>query len=51
MYHNPDPIVRFMGKANEADVLIDDFKSTALTDTRAQVTTIAKIFFRSWAQN
>ena len=40
-YHDPDPIIRLIRKANEAKVLIDDISITALIDTWAQVSSIS----------
>ena len=41
-YHNPDTVVRLIGRPNEAHVFIDDIKVTTLIDTGAQVSTITQ---------
>lgn len=43
-YHNPDPIYRLIGPANEGKIQIDDTSCTALIDSGAQVSTITESF-------
>ena len=38
---NPDPVVRLVGRANEAPVVVDGCEVTALVDSGAQVSTIS----------
>ena len=37
-YHNPDPLLRLIGPANEAKVLVDNHEFSALIDSGAQLT-------------
>ena len=37
-YHNPDPLLRLIGPANEATVVVDDHEYSALIDSGAQLT-------------
>ena len=39
-YHNPDPLVRLIGKKNESIVQVENQEVTALIDPGAQVLTI-----------
>ena len=41
-YYNPDPLFRLIGESNEAEVLIDGNKKTALIDLGDQISAIAK---------
>ena len=43
-YHNPDPLVRLIGPANEGKVEIEGVKTTALIDTRAFMSAMTKSF-------
>ena len=43
-YHNPDPLVRLIGPANEGKVEIERVKTTALIDTGACMSAITKSF-------
>ena len=43
-YHNPDPLVRLIGPANEGKVEIEGVKTTALIDTRACMSAMTKSF-------
>ena len=45
-YHNPDPIAHFIGKVNEAHILIDDVECLALVDSGAQISTIITEFVK-----
>ena len=44
LYHNPDPLVRLIGEANEAIVKINGQEVKALIDTGTQVSSISKSF-------
>ena len=37
-YHNPDPILRLIGPANEVTVVVDDHEYPSLIDSGAQLT-------------
>ena len=41
-YHNPDPLLRLIGPANEATVVIEGQEFKALIDSGAQLSTISK---------
>ena len=43
-YHNPDPLVQFIGPANEGKVEIEVVKTTALIDTGACMSAMTKSF-------
>ena len=43
-YHNPDPLVRLIGKANEASALVDGIPITCLVDTGACMSAMVKSF-------
>ena len=43
-YHNPDPLVRLIGPANEGKVKIEGVETTALIDTGACMSAITKSF-------
>ena len=43
-YHNPDPLVRLIGPANEGKVEIEGVETTALIDTGAGMSAITKSF-------
>ena len=44
VYHNPDPLVRLIGPANEGKVKIEGVETTALIDTGACMSAITKNF-------
>ena len=44
LYHNPDPLVRLIGEANETDVIIENQKVKWLIDSGAQVSSILHTF-------
>ena len=44
LYHNPDPLVRLIGEANETEVIIEDKKVKGLIDSGAQVSSISDTF-------
>ena len=44
LYHNPDPLVRLIGEANETDVVIENKKVKGLIDSGAQVSSILDTF-------
>ena len=46
-YHNPDPLVRLIGPANEGKVKVEGVETTALIDTGACMSAITKKFRRS----
>ena len=41
-YHNPDPLLRLIGPANEATVIVEGQKFPALIDSGAQLSTMSK---------
>ena len=41
-YHNPDPLVRLIGPANEAVILVEGQEFPALIDSRAQLSTMSE---------
>ena len=41
-YHNPDPLVRLIGKANEASALVDGIPITCLVDSGACMSAMVK---------
>ena len=43
-YHNPDPLVRLIGPANEGKVKVEGVETTALIDTRACMSAMTKSF-------
>ena len=43
-YHNPDPLVRLIGPANEGKVKIEGVETTALIDTGACMSAMTKSF-------
>ena len=43
-YHNPDPLVRLIGKANEASAVVEGVPITCLVDTGACMSAMAKGF-------
>ena len=47
-YHNPDPLVRLIGPANEGKVEIEGVKTTALIDTGACLSAMTKSFAELW---
>ena len=44
LYHNPDPIFRLIGTANETDVIIEDQTVKGLIDSGAQISSISDTF-------
>ena len=44
LYHNPDPLVRLIGEANETDIIIENEKVKGLIDSGAQVSSILDTF-------
>ena len=45
-YYNPDPLLRLIGEANEADIILEGRVVRALIDSGAQVSTITDHFAR-----
>ena len=43
-YHNPDPLVRLIGKANESSAVVEGVPITCLVDTGACMSAMAKGF-------
>ena len=43
-YHNPDPLVRLIGKTNEASAVVDGIPITCLVDTGACMSAMVKSF-------
>ena len=43
-YHNPDPLVRLIGEANETDIIIENKRVKGLIDSGAQVSSISDTF-------
>ena len=41
-YHNPNPWVRILGRANESEIEIDGIKSKALMDSGAMILMMSK---------
>ena len=41
-YHNPDPLLRLIGLANEATILIEGQQLVALIDSGAQLSTMSE---------
>ena len=41
-YHNPDPLLRLIGPANEATVIVEGQKLPALIDSGAQLSTMSE---------
>ena len=44
LYHNPDPLVRLIGDANETDIVIENKTVKGLIDSGAQVSSISDTF-------
>ena len=44
LYHNPDPLVRLIGEANEAEIIKENEKVKGLIDSGAQVSSISDTF-------
>ena len=44
VYHNPDPLVRLIGEANETEIIIENEKVKGLIDSGAQVSSISDTF-------
>ena len=44
LYHNPDPLFRLIGEANETDVIIENEKVKGLIDSGAQICSISDTF-------
>ena len=44
LYHNPDPLVRLIGEANETDIVIENEKVKGLIDLGVQVSSISDTF-------
>ena len=44
LYHNPDPLVRLIGEANEMDIIIENKRVKGLIDSGAQVSSISDTF-------
>ena len=44
LYHNPDPLVRLIGEANETDIVIENKKVKGLIDSGAQISSILDTF-------
>ena len=44
LYHNPDPLVRLIGEANETDIIIENERVKGLIDSGAQVSSISDTF-------
>ena len=41
-YHNPDPLLRLIGLANEATIIVEGQRFQALIDSGAQLSTMSK---------
>ena len=46
-YHNPDPLLRLIGLANEATILIEGQQFLALIDSGAQVSTMSELLVQA----
>ena len=44
LYHNPDPLVRLIGEANETDIVIENKQVKCLIDSGAQISSISDTF-------
>ena len=44
LYHNPDPLFRLIGEANESNIILDGNKAKPLIDSGAQISPISKSF-------
>ena len=44
LYHNPDPLVRLIGEANERDIIIKNKKVKGLINSGVQVSSILDTF-------
>ena len=44
LYHNPGPLVRLIGEANETDIVIENKKVKGLVDSGEQVSSISDTF-------
>ena len=43
-YHNPDPLVRLIGEANEAPAIVEGIPITSLVDSGASMSAMVKSF-------
>ena len=43
-YHNPDPLVRLIGEANEAPAIVEGISITSLVDSGACMSAMVKSF-------
>ena len=46
-YHNPDPLLRLIGPANEATLTVEGQQFLALIDSRAQLSTMLEMLVQS----
>ena len=46
-YHNPDPLLRLIGPANEATIIIEGQRFLALVDSGAQLSTMSESLVRA----
>ena len=46
-YHNPDPLVRLIGLANEAIIIVEGQEFPALIDSRAQLSTMSEALIQA----
>ena len=46
-YHNPDPLVRLIGKTNEASAVVDGVPITCLVDSGSCMSAMVKSFARA----
>ena len=44
LYHNPNPLVRLVGKPNETSVIVEDHEVKGLVDSGAQISSISDKF-------
>ena len=44
LYHNPDPLVRLIGEANETDIVIENKQLKGLIDSGVQISSISDTF-------
>ena len=44
LYHNPDPLFRLIGKANETEIIIENQQVKGLIDSGAQISSISDTF-------
>ena len=46
-YHNPDPLLRLIGSANEATIIVEGQQFLALIDSGAQLSTMSELLVQA----